>query len=145
MCGDVGHKEHMSLTDQIRGPYAPCEIRNSMFLPPMKKALMGGIGKNYSFFSYIKIFCPPLVCYVPGAEFFRGNRIFFLAPFSLVFTPDINISALKMESAPVKKKTGHASDCLLVYLSSRSIFPKYQKLFTKLAPGDNRGQVKFHS
>ena len=37
-CRAVGHKEHMPPSE-----YTPDEIQNSIFLPLMKKALMGGI------------------------------------------------------------------------------------------------------
>ena len=45
-CRPVGHKAHMPLMNQIRGEgtYAPDEFKDSMFLPLMKRALIGGIG-----------------------------------------------------------------------------------------------------
>ena len=49
--------------------YAPDEIRNSMFLPLMKKALMGvieGRHQNEFIFSYNKIFCPLLYAMSPS-------------------------------------------------------------------------------
>ena len=56
-----------------RGAYAPDEILNSMFLPLMKKSI-GGRRQNYSLFSYNKIFCPSLLCFPQGKNFFQGGR-----------------------------------------------------------------------
>ena len=64
--------------------YASDEIQNSMFLPMMKKALMGTQGADAEttqyLFSYYKIFCQPLVCYAPGRDgtIIRGAEFFSL-------------------------------------------------------------------
>ena len=76
--------------------YTPDEIRNSMFLPQMKKSLVGR-RQNYSLFSYNKIF---LLCRIV----FRGSRIFSILPLMKIF-----MLPLKMESAPDEKYPGHAS------------------------------------
>ena len=51
--------------------FAPNEIRNSEFLPLMKKALMEGISgraKTTLSLSIKRYSAPSLVCYAPGAE-----------------------------------------------------------------------------
>ena len=97
-CPALGHKEHMPLMNQImRGiwfsKYVANEIRNSLFLPPMKKALMGGIGADF--------------CVMPlGWKNICG--------LGTRFCPDENISApLKKESTPDNQIPGHASECMV--------------------------------
>ena len=52
--------------------YATDEIRNSMFLPLMKKAHIGGAYTKTSLFDYNKIFCPPPpLCVMP-----QGHNLF---------------------------------------------------------------------
>ena len=52
MCKAMGQ---MPLINKIRGvEYATVEIQNSMFLPKLKKALIGGRRQNYFNFSYNK-------------------------------------------------------------------------------------------
>ena len=73
----VGHKGHMPLMNKISGrhmllmKFKIC----SMFLPLMKKALMGGRRQNWSLFSYNKIFCPPPSCMLcpRGLNFLEGG------------------------------------------------------------------------
>ena len=64
--------------------YAPPEIRNSMFMPLVKKGFSS----------------PPLFCVIclRGRKPFRGNRIFFPSGAILPLPP------LKMESVPDQKK-----------------------------------------
>ena len=78
--------------------YAPDKIQNSMFLPLMKKAQMGGIGgrrkKMYLFRYYFKIFCPPLVCFtLLGTQNYLGgkNLYFTLRTLIKIFLHTINI------------------------------------------------------
>ena len=88
----MGHMGHIPLINHIRGGHiptpknAPDLIQNRMFLPQMKKL-------SWEAISYNKIFCPPLVCYAPGAEFFHGEGVENLfANFGGDSAPDENIS-----------------------------------------------------
>ena len=66
--------------------YAADDIQNSMIMPFMKKAFMGGIGgrhQNWCLFSY-KIVCHPLLRFAPGVEIIIW-RAKFLPPLKIEY------------------------------------------------------------
>ena len=99
--------------------YNPDEIWNSMFLPLMKKALMGGIGgrsQNTSLFimGYSAL---SIVCYIRGAKhFLRGQKRFSVS------APDKNISCLPKNLPPIKKVRDIALFAVLYKITRQLIF-----------------------
>ena len=86
--------------------YAPYEVRNSMFLPLMKKALMGGIGGRRQ-----KTRLSLSINYKEILQIFLGEVEIFFAPFRRDYASDNFFSApsLKIGSAGTnEKKSGHA-------------------------------------
>ena len=86
--------------------YVPNEILNSMFLPLMKKALMGGIEgrcQKKSFLIFYKIFCPHLVYYALGQTKSADCALMKL------FLPFLILNSPPKKSAPDEKNPGHAS------------------------------------
>ena len=91
----VGHKEHMPPP-----PLSMLLIKNLPF------EASGADAKNKSLFSYIKIFCPPLVCYASGAFLEEADILMchssaILSLLKIFMTPPLN-----MKSALDKKKSG---------------------------------------
>ena len=56
------------------------EVRNSMFLPLTKKAVMGSIGADAKTSFSLVIIRFSCVCYAPGEDFFRGGGTEFMPP-----------------------------------------------------------------
>ena len=88
-----------------KGAYAPDGIQPSIFLPLIKKALMGGIvgrHQKYFLFSYNKILCHPPSPPLLEQHFFMGIGHDF-ASYENISSPK------KIESAPDEIDPGHAS------------------------------------
>ena len=90
--------------------YAPDEIRKSMFLPLMKKALMGGRGGRLSL-SYYMIICTPFCVFPQGAEVFSRHTRLILLLMKILLPP----LPLQMRIAPFKQNPGHAF-CFFIFL-----------------------------
>ena len=75
------------------------EIRNSMFLPLMKKALLGGIGADTKTILSLVILRYPALLFsvMPQGQYFLES-----GPLMKIFLPSINN---EIESAPDKKKS----------------------------------------
>ena len=66
--GAMGQKDNMPLINQIRGAYAPDEIRDSIYVSTSDEK---SSRQTSVFLAIIRYSAPPpLVCYAPGAEYF---------------------------------------------------------------------------
>ena len=79
--------------DDMPSKYAPDEIHNSMFLPLMKKSLIGAGHRGQTLKTILVIIrytSLPLICYAQGAEFLLGGPKFLLFMMKIFLPPPKN-------------------------------------------------------